>query len=153
MRRAQLQRIGDLIGVHIARRYPFRTPEEAAISFLDFAPKEHVSSYEEYLRDFMESFIQAFICSCLERHPNDALRSMIPAIKKNTLSDVRIALMNDDYPLRFVDRDELLALIDEVNIAFFETLEFMAARREDAKTIYTEVVLRAKGVGSPFAAS
>ena len=75
---------------------------------------------------------------------------MISAIKKNTLSDVRIALGNNDYPLHFDDRDELLALIDEVNIAFFETLEFMAARREDAKTIYTQVVLRAKGIHVPF---
>ncbi len=153
MRRAQLLRIGDLIGAHIARGYPFRTPEEAAISFLEFAPKEHVSFYEEYLLDFMESFIQAFICSCLEKHPSAALRSMIPEIKTHSLSDVRTALEGDEHLLHFDDRDELLALIDDVNIAFFETLEFMAARREDAKIIYTEVVLRAKGVPAPFAVS
>lgn len=131
----QLQRIGSLLQRHIARQYPFRSIEEAVFAFLDFVPIEHHAAYEEYQLDFIELFLQAYIRSSLEKHPKKSFRSIAPIVMRNALSDIKVALMNDDLPLHYNDRDTLIELITDSRRKFEEMLEDIAMAQATAKML------------------
>jgi len=136
------QRIRTRIGRHIRSRYPILTPEEAVLAFLDFTPDDCHQSYEEHQRTYSEAFLQAYICSLLERDPRPALRSIAPVVWENTPHNVRVALMNNDFPLRFNDRDAIMDIIKMAAKEFESALESVAETREDAKMIFVSIVSR-----------
>ena len=136
------QHIGVWIRKHIHSRYPFLTPEEAALAFLDFIPDDYHLSYEEHRRSYGEVFLRAHICSLLERNPQMALQNIAPIIRKNTLSDIRVALMNNDLPLHFDDRDMVMDIIGAAILEFESALEAIAETREDAKMVFIHIVSR-----------
>lgn len=69
-----------------------------------------------------------------------ALRDIAPIIQKNTIRDILVALMNNDLPLHFGDRDAFANIINTAIREFESVLESVAETREDAKMIFVSIV-------------
>lgn len=76
---------------------------------------------------------------------------MMASIKTHSIAGVKAALENNEFPLHFNHRDELLDLIDDASAEFLESLESTAALREDAKISYITIISLRENVRNWYA--